>query len=115
MASFPIIYDYRLWLSKNFSDKQKKVVVKIKRNVYSEIRLIEVNKVFAAVALTSTKIANWDVNKVNVDVGANCQLMIGARIPMILVYALRAKGGGYEVACICSGGVQVDAMLVKAE
>jgi len=84
-----------------------------------DIDLIEVNEAFAAVALTSTKIAKWDVNKVNVDGGAIAYGhpigASGARILMHLVYALRARGGGYGIACICSGGAQGDAMLVKVE
>ena len=38
----------------------------------------------------------------------------GARILMHLVFALRARGGGYGVACICSGAAQGDAVLIKA-
>lgn len=83
------------------------------------IDLIEVNEAFAAVALTSTKITNWDVNKVNLDGGAiafgHPIGASGARILMHLVYSLRARGGGYGIACICSGGAQGDSMLIKVD
>ncbi|GAB6180997.1 acetyl-CoA C-acetyltransferase [Desulfotomaculum defluvii] len=84
-----------------------------------DIALIEANEAFTAVALTSGKIAGWDPNRVNVDggdiayghpIGAT-----GARILMHLVFALRARGGGYGIACICSGAAQGDAMMIKVE
>lgn len=85
----------------------------------NDINLIEANEAFAAVALTSGKIAGWDPNKVNVDGGAiafgHPIGASGARIVMHLAYALRARGGGYGVACICSGAAQGDAMLIKVE
>ena len=83
------------------------------------IALIEVNEAFAAVALTSGKIVGWDEKKVNVDGGAIAYGhpigSSGARILMHLVFALRARGGGYGVACICSGAAQGDAMLIKVD
>ena len=82
-----------------------------------QIHLIEANEAFAAVALTSGKITGWDPEKVNTDGGAIAYGhpigSSGARILMHLVYALRARGGGYGVACICSGAAQGDAMLLK--
>ena len=84
-----------------------------------QIDLIEVNEAFAAVALTSGKIVGWDEKKVNVDGGAVAYGhpigSSGARILMHLIYALRARGGGHGVACICSGAAQGDAVLVKVE
>ncbi len=84
-----------------------------------QIDLIEANEAFAAVALTSGKIAGWDEKRVNVDGGAiafgHPIGSSGARILMHLIYALRARGGGHGVACICSGGAQGDAMLVKVD
>ena len=84
-----------------------------------QIDLIEANEAFAAVALTSGKIAGWDEKRVNVDGGA---IAFGhpigsgaARILVHLIYPLRARGGGHGVACICSGGAQGDAMLVKVD
>jgi acetyl-CoA C-acetyltransferase len=82
-----------------------------------QIDLIEVNEAFAAVALVSGKIVGWDEQKVNVDGGAVAYGhpigSSGARILAHLVYALRARGGGHGVACICSGAAQGDAMLIE--
>ncbi|MDR1029080.1 MAG: acetyl-CoA C-acetyltransferase [Clostridiales Family XIII bacterium] len=84
-----------------------------------DIALFEANEAFAAVALISGEITKWDVNKVNVDGGAiafgHPIGASGARILMHLAYALRARGGGYGVACICSGAAQGDAMLIRVE
>jgi len=84
-----------------------------------DINLIEANEAFAAVALTSGKIAGWNPDKVNVDGGAiafgHPIGASGARIVMHLAYALRARGGGYGIACICSGAAQGDAMLIKVD
>ncbi len=82
-----------------------------------QIDLIEANEAFAAVALTSTQIAKWDTKRVNVDGGAiafgHPIGSSGSRILMHLMFALRARGGGHGIACICSGGAQGDAMLIK--
>jgi len=84
-----------------------------------QIKLFEVNEAFAAVALVSGQIAKWDPNRVNVDGGAiafgHPIGASGARIVMHLVYALRAQGGGYGVAAICSGAAQGDAILIKVD
>jgi acetyl-CoA C-acetyltransferase len=86
---------------------------------FEQIDLIEVNEAFAAVALTSGKITGWDEKKVNIDGGAiafgHPVGSSGARILMHLIFALRARGGGYGVACICSGAAQGDAILVKVD
>ncbi len=85
----------------------------------NDINLIEANEAFAAVALTSGKIAGWNQDNVNVDGGAiafgHPIGASGARIVMHLAYALRARGGGYGIACICSGAAQGDALLIKVE
>lgn len=84
-----------------------------------DINVFEVNEAFAAVALVSSQIAKWDINKVNVDGGAiafgHPIGSSGARIIMHTVQALRDRGGGYGVAAICSGAAQGDAMLLKVE
>ncbi|MDR1360444.1 MAG: acetyl-CoA C-acetyltransferase [Deltaproteobacteria bacterium] len=84
-----------------------------------QIDLIEVNEAFAAVALTSGKIVGWNPDRVNVDGGAiafgHPIGSSGARILMHLIFALRARGGGQGVACICSGAAQGDALLVRVE
>lgn len=85
----------------------------------NDIDLIEANEAFAAVSLVSGQIAKWDANKVNVDGGAiafgHPIGASGARIVMHLAYALKNRGGGYGIACICSGAAQGDAMLIKVD
>ncbi|MEG6522073.1 acetyl-CoA C-acetyltransferase [Desulfotomaculum sp. 1211_IL3151] len=94
-------------------------LLKQKGMTIDQIDLIEANEAFAAVALTSGKIAGWDSNRVNVDGGAIAYGhpigASGARILMHLAFALRARGGGYGIACICSGAAQGDAMMIKVE
>ncbi|NPV27960.1 MAG: acetyl-CoA C-acetyltransferase [Firmicutes bacterium] len=94
-------------------------LLKQKGMTVNDIALFEVNEAFAAVVLTSTKIAGWDTNRVNVDGGAiafgHPIGASGARILMHLAFALRARGGGYGIAAICSGAAQGDAMLIKVD
>lgn len=84
-----------------------------------DIHIIEANEAFAAVSLVSAKIGGWDIEKVNVDGGAialgHPLGASGARIVMHTVQALRRRGGGLGVACICSGAAQGNAMLLKVE
>lgn len=84
-----------------------------------DINEFEINEAFAAVALVSSQIAKWDLNKVNVDGGAiafgHPIGASGARILMHNIQTLRARGGGYGVTAICSGAAQGDAMLIKVE
>src|SRR5690606_40400627 len=79
-----------------------------------EIDLFEINEAFAAVALTSGKIANLDENKVNVNGGAVALGhpigASGARIILTLMHELKRRGGGIGIAAICSGGGQGDAI-----
>lgn len=82
-----------------------------------QIDLFEVNEAFAAVVLTSGKIAGWDPEKVNVNGGAiafgHPIGASGARILMTLIYELRRRGGGLGIAAICSGAAQGDAILIE--
>lgn len=82
-----------------------------------DIDLFEVNEAFAAVALTSSRIAKLDVDKVNVNGGAiafgHPIGASGARILMTLIYELKRRGGGLGMAAICGGGAQGDAVLVE--
>lgn len=82
-----------------------------------EIDLFEINEAFAAVALTSGKIANLDENKVNVNGGAVALGhpigASGARIILTLMYELKRRGGGIGIAAICSGGGQGDAVMIE--
>ncbi|HJV44934.1 MAG TPA: acetyl-CoA C-acetyltransferase [Bacillota bacterium] len=82
-----------------------------------QIDLFEVNEAFAAVTLTSEKIAGYDLEKVNVNGGAiafgHPIGASGTRILMTLIYELRRRGGGLGIAAICSGAAQGDAILVE--
>jgi acetyl-CoA C-acetyltransferase len=82
-----------------------------------QIDLFEVNEAFAAVTLTSEKIAGYDLEKVNVNGGAiafgHPIGASGARIIMTLIHELRRRGGGLGIAAICSGAAQGDAILVE--
>jgi len=82
-----------------------------------EIKLIECNEAFAAVALACKQEGGWDLDKVNPNGGAiafgHPIGMSGARITMTLAYELRRRGGGLGVACICSGSGQGDAVLLE--
>lgn len=81
------------------------------------IDLFEINEAFAAVALTSCKIANLDLEKVNVNGGAVALGhpigASGARIILTLAYELNRRGGGIGIASICSGGGQGDAIMIQ--
>ncbi|TKD70596.1 acetyl-CoA C-acetyltransferase [Pseudalkalibacillus hwajinpoensis] len=82
-----------------------------------EIDLFEINEAFAAVALTSGKIASLDEEKVNVHGGAVALGhpigASGARILITLIHELKRRGGGIGIAAICSGGGQGDAIMVQ--
>ena len=82
-----------------------------------EIDLFEINEAFAAVALTSGKIAHLDHEKVNVNGGAVALGhpigASGARILITLAYELKRRGGGIGIASICSGGGQGDAVMIE--
>lgn len=90
----------------------------------ADMKLIEINEAFAAVALVSarsilgmTKEEMYE--KVNVNgsaiayghpIGAT-----GARIVMTLAYELKRRGGGYGICGICAGHAQGDAMLIRVD
>ena len=82
-----------------------------------EIDLFEINEAFAAVALASSKIAELDETKVNVNGGAVALGhpigASGARIILTLAYELKRRGGGIGIAAICSGGGQGDAIMIE--
>lgn len=84
-----------------------------------QIDLFEVNEAFAAVTLTSQKIAGYDLEKVNVNGGAiafgHPIGASGARIIITLISELRRRGGGLGIAAICSGAAQGDAILVEVK
>lgn len=92
-------------------------LLKEKGMTVNDIDLFEVNEAFAAVALTSSRIANLDPAKVNVNGGAiafgHPIGASGARILMTLIFELKRRGGGLGMAGICGGGAQGDAVLVE--
>ena len=79
--------------------------------------VIESNEAFAAQALGVNQELGLDAAKVNPNGGAVALGhpigASGARIVGAVVQQLRARGGGYGIAAICSGGGQGDAVLVK--
>ncbi|MEW9500868.1 acetyl-CoA C-acetyltransferase [Jeotgalibacillus marinus] len=84
-----------------------------------EIDLFEINEAFSAVALASMKIAQLDLEKVNVNGGAVALGhpigASGARIILTLAYELKRRGGGVGIASICSGGGQGDAVMIEVK
>ena len=92
-------------------------LLKQKGMTIQDIDLIEANEAFAAVALTSQKIAKWDPALVNVNGGAIALGhpigASGARVIMTLIYELRRRGGGMGIAAICSGAAQGDAIMLE--
>lgn len=84
---------------------------------FDDVDLYEVNEAFAAVALTSMKLGEWDPDIVNVNGGAvaigHPIGASGARILMAVIYELRRRGGGLGVATLCSGGGQGEATVVR--
>jgi acetyl-CoA C-acetyltransferase len=83
----------------------------------NDISLFEINEAFAAVALASQKIAQLDMEKINVNGGAVALGhpigASGARIILTLAYELKRRGGGLGITAICSGGGQGDAILIE--
>ena len=84
----------------------------------SDIAVWEINEAFAAVALTAATRLGLDPSAINAQGGAVALGhpigASGARIVGAVVQQLRAKGGGYGIAAICSGGGQGDAILIRA-
>ena len=92
-----------------------------------DMKVIEINEAFAAVALVSTKIlADGDEKKwrqlldrtnpnggaiaIGHPVGAS-----GARILITMMYELKRSGGGYGVCGICGGLAQGDAVVIRVD
>jgi acetyl-CoA C-acetyltransferase len=82
-----------------------------------DLRLLEINEAFAAVALQSISLLGVSEEIVNVNGGAIALGhpigASGARILLTLVLELRRVGGGLGLAAICSGGGQGEALLVE--
>jgi acetyl-CoA C-acetyltransferase len=81
----------------------------------ADLRLIEINEAFAAVALQSIRDLGVSPDIVNVNGGAiaigHPLGASGARIALHLIYELRRRGGGLGAAALCGGGGQGDALL----
>ncbi|MEW6547008.1 MAG: acetyl-CoA C-acetyltransferase [Bacillota bacterium] len=86
---------------------------------FADVDLIEVNEAFAAVALVNMKLGDWPEEKVNVNGGAVALGhpigASGARILLTLAFELRRRGGGLGVACLCAGGGQGEATVIRVE
>ncbi len=82
-----------------------------------DIDLFEINEAFAAVTLLSAKIADIDLEKVNVNGGAIAYGhplgASGGRIIMTLIHELQRRNKRYGIAAICSGMGQGDAVLLE--
>ncbi len=96
----------------------KKVLHKLGLSM-KQMHRIENNEAFAAVTLTSGKVAEWDTDIVNVNGGAiafgHPIGASGGRIIMTLIHELRRRGGGYGLACICGGAAQGEALVLKVD
>jgi acetyl-CoA C-acetyltransferase len=83
----------------------------------ADVKRVEINEAFAAVARNSTKLLGADEEIVNVNGGAVALGhpigASGGRIVGTMVHELRRNGGGLGLAAICSGGGQGDALLVE--
>jgi acetyl-CoA C-acetyltransferase len=82
-----------------------------------DVKRVEINEAFAAVALNSTRLLGADEEIVNVNGGAVALGhpigASGGRIVGTMVHDLRRNGGGLGLAAICSGGGQGDALLIE--
>ena len=82
-----------------------------------DLGLLEVNEAFAAVALHSSRVLGFDEELVNVNGGAVALGhpigASGARIVLTLAHEMRRRGVEYGGACICGGGGQGDALVVR--
>ncbi|AFQ45106.1 thiolase family protein [Desulfosporosinus meridiei] len=101
-----------------------KKVLEQNQMTLDEVKLIEINEAFAAVALVSARsilgmTKDEMLEKVNVNGGAIAYGhpigATGARIVMTLAYELKRRGGGYGICGICAGHAQGDAMLIRVD
>ncbi len=84
-----------------------------------QLDLIEVNEAFAAVALTSIKLGEWNEEIVNVNGGAIAVGhpigASGGRILMTLISEMQRRSVRLGMATICSGAAQGEATIIKLE
>ena len=84
----------------------------------ADIDLFEINEAFAAVVLQSMADLGIDEEIVNVNGGGLAMgHPIGAsgnRLALTLLHEMHRRDSTYGIACLCGGGGQGDALLVKA-
>jgi acetyl-CoA C-acetyltransferase len=94
----------------------RKALAKLGRDV-SELKLVEMNEAFAAVALASTADLGISEDIVNVDGGAIALGhpigASGARVALHAILELQRRGGGLAAAALCGGGGLGDAILLQ--
>ncbi len=82
-----------------------------------DLALVEVNEAFAAVAVNVTKLLGVSEDIVNVNGGAVAMGhpigASGARIVLTLAHEIRRRGVLLGGACICGGGGQGDALVLR--
>jgi len=81
------------------------------------IDLYEINEAFAVVSLAINKLLNLDNSKVNVNGGAIALGhpigASGARILVTLIHEMKRRNSFYGLACLCIGGGEASALIVK--
>lgn len=82
-----------------------------------EIDLFEINEAFAVQVLSVIKVANLDINKINVNGGAVALGhpigASGARILTTLIYAMKTRNLERGLATLCIGGGEASALIVE--
>jgi acetyl-CoA C-acetyltransferase len=83
----------------------------------TDLKVVEINEAFASVVITSSRILELELDRVNPNGGAiavgHPVGASGARILAGCVLELRRQGGGVGAATICSGTAQGEATLVE--
>jgi acetyl-CoA acetyltransferase family protein len=83
----------------------------------SDLKLVEINEAFAAMAVACTRVLELDEDIVNVN-GSGCSLghpvaATGARMAATTIYELRRRGGGYSAISMCAGGGMGSATILE--
>ncbi len=82
-----------------------------------DIDLYEVNEAFGSVPLAWAKALKADINKLNVNGGAQALGHplggTGAKLMTTLVHELERRGGRYGLIAICEGGGTANAMIIE--
>ncbi len=83
----------------------------------SDLKLVEINEAFAAMAVACTRVLELDEDIVNVN-GSGCSLghpvaATGARMAATTIYELRRRGGGYAAISMCAGGGMGSATVLE--